>query len=60
VDDKASGVCRLRIARGGELDLRVEEPDGFERSYALSANAAECEPALIRTLVLKLVPPATA
>jgi hypothetical protein len=30
----------------------------FERSYALSADGGEHEPAAIRTLVLKLVPPA--
>ena len=39
-------------------DLRVEGPHGFERSYTLSAAAGEHEPAAIRTLVLKLAPPA--
>jgi hypothetical protein len=39
-------------------DLRVEGPHGFERSYMLSSAAGEHEPAAIRTLVLKLVPPA--
>ena len=37
-------------------DLRVEGPNGFERSYTLSAVAGEHEPAAIRTLVLRLVP----
>jgi hypothetical protein len=41
-------------------DLRVEGPNGFERSHALSADAGEHEPAAIRTLVLRLVPPAKA
>lgn len=41
-------------------DLRVEGPNGFERSYALSADAGEHDPAAIRTLVLKLVPSVTA
>jgi len=41
-------------------DLRVEGPNGFERSYALSADAGGHKPAAIRTLVLKLVPPAKA
>jgi hypothetical protein len=41
-------------------DLRVEGPNGFERSYTLSAAAGEHEPAAIRTLALKLVPPASA
>jgi hypothetical protein len=36
-------------------DLRVQGPNGFERSYSLSATAGEHEPAAIRTLVLKLV-----
>ena|SRR5260370_31895180 len=38
-------------------DLRVEGPNGFERSYTLSAAAGEHELSAIRTLVLKLVPP---
>jgi len=39
-------------------DLRVDGPNGFERSYPLSAAAGEHEPAAIRGIVLKLVPPA--
>jgi hypothetical protein len=57
------GKWRVSIA-GSRLaeswDLRVEGPNGFERSYALSADAGEHEPATIRTLVLKLLPPAKA
>jgi hypothetical protein len=46
-------------SRAGEnWDLRVEGPNGFERSYVLSAASGEHEPAAIRTLVLKLMPPA--
>ena len=41
-------------------DLRVQGPNEFERSYALSADAGEHEPAAIRALVLKLAPPAQA
>ena len=37
--------------------MRVEGPKGFGRSYALSAAAGEHDPAAIRTLVLKLMPP---
>ena len=37
-------------------ELRVEGPNGFERTYALSAASGEHEPAAIRTLVLRLVP----
>jgi hypothetical protein len=52
------GNWRVSIAgsRASEnWDLRVEGPNGFERSYTLSA-AGEHEPAAIRTLLLKLVP----
>lgn len=38
-------------------EMRVEGPNGFERSYGLSAAAGEHDPAAIRTLVLRLVPP---
>ena len=38
-------------------EMRVEGPNGFERSYTLSAAAGEHEPGAILTLVLKLVPP---
>jgi len=41
-------------------DLRVEGPNGFERSYSLSGAAGEHEPATIRTLVGRLIPPARA
>ena len=37
-------------------DLRVQGPNGFERSYTLSAAAGEHEPAAIMALVLKLAP----
>jgi hypothetical protein len=51
-------IAGSRVAES--WDLRVEGPNGFERSYALSADAGEHEPAAIRTLVLKLVPSAKA
>jgi len=37
-------------------DLRIEGPQGFERSYTLSSATGEHEPAAIRALVLNLVP----
>jgi hypothetical protein len=55
------GEWRVSIAgsRAAEnWDLRVEGPNGFERSYTLSAAAGEHELSVIRTLVLRLVPPA--
>src|SRR5580700_5492688 len=39
-------------------DWRVEGPNGFERSYTLSAAAGEHELSAIWMLVLRLVPPA--
>ena len=51
-------IAGSRVAEN--WDLRVEGPNGFERSYALSADAGEHEPAAICSLVLKLVPPAKA
>jgi len=38
-------------------DLRVEGPNGLERSYGLSGSAAEHEPAAICAIVLRLVTP---
>ena len=55
------GKWRVSIA-GSRMaeswDLRVEGPNGFERSYTFSAAAGEPELSAIRTLVLRLVPPA--
>ena len=51
------GEWRVSIAgsRAAEnWDLRVDGPNGFERSYTLSAAAGEHEPAAIRMLVLRL------
>ena len=58
---RQQGEWRVSIAgsRAAEnWDLRLEGPDGFERSYTLSATAGEHELSAIRTLVLKLVPAA--
>ena len=55
------GEWRVSIAgsRAAEnWELKVEGPNGFERSYTLSATAGEHELSAIRTLVLKLVPAA--
>ena len=57
------GEWRVSIAgpRAAEnWELRVEGPNGFERSYTLSAASGEHEPTAIRTLVLRLVLPANA
>jgi len=55
------GKWRVSIAgsRAAEnWDLRVEGPNGFERSYTLSAAAGEHALAAIQTLVLRLLPSA--
>jgi hypothetical protein len=37
-------------------ELRVEGPNGFERSYTLAGAAGEHNPEAIRRLILQLVP----
>ena len=57
------GEWRVSIAgsRAAEnWELKVEGPNGFERSYTLSAAAGEHDPVTIRALVLRLVPLAQA
>jgi hypothetical protein len=51
-------IAGSRVAES--WDLRVDGPNGFERSYTLSAAAGEHEPAAIRMLVLRLLPTAKA
>jgi hypothetical protein len=41
-------------------EMRIEGPNGFERSYSLSGVTGEHEPVTIRTLVVRLIPPARA
>jgi hypothetical protein len=53
------GEWRVSIAgsRASEnWDMRVEGPNGFERSYTLAGAAGEHEPEAIRRLILQLVP----
>ena len=40
-------------------EMRVDGPNGFERSYSLASSFGEHEPEAIGELVLKLVSPAT-
>jgi hypothetical protein len=54
------GDWRVSIAgsRASEnWEMRIEGPNGFERSYSLPGVAGEHEPATIRTLVTRLMPP---
>lgn len=37
-------------------ELRIEGPNGFERTYSLAAAAGEHEPEAIRRLIVQLVP----
>ncbi len=48
-------ICGSRAA--DNWDLRVEGPNGFERSYSLSGSYGEHEPAAICAIVLRLAPP---
>jgi hypothetical protein len=55
------GEWRVSIAgsHGSEnWEMRVEGPNGFERSYALASAAGEHEPEAISRLILQLVPAA--
>ncbi len=51
------GDWRVSIAgsRGSEAwEMKIEGPNGFERSYTLTAAAGEHEPETIRRLILQL------
>jgi len=37
-------------------EMKVEGPNGFERSYALAGSAGEHEPMVIGNVLLKLLP----
>jgi len=53
------GEWRVAItgSRGGEnWEMRVEGPNGFERSYTLTGAAGEHEADAIRRLILQLLP----
>jgi hypothetical protein len=57
------GDWRVSIAgsRASETwEMRIEGPNEFERSYSLSGAAGEHEPATIRTLIIRLMPPVRA
>ena len=56
------GDWRVSIAgsRASEnWEMRIEGPNGFERSYTLTDAAGEHDPDTIRRLVLQLVPAAS-
>jgi hypothetical protein len=40
-------------------EMKVAGPRGFERSYTLSGGTGEHEPQIIRSVLLKLLPPLT-
>jgi hypothetical protein len=52
------GEWRVSIAGSRETenwDMRVEGPNGFERSYTLSGAASQHGPEAIRKMILQLV-----
>ena len=55
------GEWRVFIAASRESEnweLKVQGPNGFERSYTLAGTAGEHEPEAILRLVLQLIPAA--
>lgn len=55
---KKTGEWRVSVdgSRATEnLDMRVEEPTGFERSYTLSGAAGQHGPEAIRKMILQLL-----
>ena len=53
------GEWRVSIAESHaseNWEVRVEGPNGFERSYTLAGAAGEHEPEAIRSLILQLIP----
>jgi hypothetical protein len=53
------GDWRVSIAgtRASEnWEMRVEGPNGFERSYVLTASAGEHSPEAIRRIIVQLLP----
>ncbi len=47
-------IAGSRASRNWEM--RVEGPNGFERTYSLAGAAGEHEPEAIRRLIVQLVP----
>jgi hypothetical protein len=57
------GDSRVSIAgsrASQDWEMRVEGPNGFERSYTLAGSAGEHEPEAIRRLILQLIPASSA
>jgi hypothetical protein len=53
------GDWRVTIAgsrASGNWEMRIEGPQGFERTYTLTSAAGEHEPEAIRRLIVRLVP----
>jgi hypothetical protein len=49
-------VSIVASREGEDWDLKVQGPNGFERSYILSRSSGEHEPDTILRLVLQLIP----
>lgn len=57
------GAWRVSIAgshAGENWELRIEGPNGFERTYTLASSAGEHEPEAIRRLIFQLLPAGSA
>lgn len=54
---EAIGEASVAGSRASEnWEVRVEGPNGFERTYTLANSAGEHEPEAIRSLILQLLP----
>ncbi len=56
------GEWRVAISgsrEGENWDMRIEGPNGFERSYGLASSSGEHKPEAIAQLVLHLLPAST-
>ena len=56
--DRRVSIAGSRASENWEM--RVEGPNGFERSYTLAGSAGQHEPEAIRRLILQLMPASSA
>jgi len=54
---RSTAVRGIRSRTVETWELRIEGPNGFERSYSLASSSGEHEPEVIGKLILRLLPP---
>ena len=56
-DRRGDWLVSIARSRASEIwEMRVEGPNGFERSYTLAGSAGEREPEATSRLILQLLP----